>query len=649
MNIDPPLRDLAQGILRAVAENALVIDGDLRIIAVSTGMGRILDAPYQGSFEESLGRVISPSHHRLLMSLIRQALEGETHLPSVSISIAHERMRASARSVLQQPPLVVFTLIHVEEGENPLHQLKHVQERYDRTLNTGKVAIWEWDLRQHQLKIEPDIYTFLPLDPSIPAHNPRSWRQIYHPEDVPKVQEAVTACIHGERDQFEIQVRVRTSRGTVRWFLIRGSVASRLAGRPIFISGTALDITETRNTMEALRQSEERFATAFQMSPAPLVIASLETGIARDVNAAFLKLLGLSREEVIGRTASQIGINIDPNFRQRLMSCLETEGYAKDIETLSRTSSGEIRHTLVSGALINYGGERCYMTLTYDITDRKRYEEEMLKRSIEHERVKLLEHFIADASHDLRTPLTVLSTSSYLVEQYAKSTLRTLGMIRATNPSDGQVIHHTQELNRMVSTILEQSLTIKTHTNRLSDIVERMLELVRLDKQPAFHFAPVNLNNMIEDLLLLFENRAYRSAITLSASLEPLPLASVDRGELSRAIQNILENAFNYTPKGGKVEVCAHRDGAFAVISISDTGIGIRPDDLPHIFSRFFRSDPARETHQSGSGLGLAIAQKVIQAHQGRIEVQSEVGKGTTFHLIFPFQHEQPPEQNKAP
>ncbi|CAG0960402.1 partial Sporulation kinase E, partial [Anaerolineae bacterium] len=61
------------------------------------------------------------------------------------------------------------------------------------------------------------------------------------------------------------------------------------------------------------------------------------------------------------------------------------------------------------------------------------------------------------------------------------------------------------------------------------------------------------------------------------------------------------------------------------------------------------RSDPARETHQSGSGLGLAIAQKVIQAHQGRIEVQSEVGKGTIFHLIFPFQHEQPPEQNKAP
>jgi signal transduction histidine kinase len=123
---------------------------------------------------------------------------------------------------------------------------------------------------------------------------------------------------------------------------------------------------------------------------------------------------------------------------------------------------------------------------------------------------------------------------------------------------------------------------------------------------------------------------------------DALPLVPCDEEEFSRVVQNLLENALNFTPDGGQVFVKTYARDDQAVLEVSDTGIGITPADLPHIFERFFRADKARQAHTGGAGLGLSIAQRIVEAHEGRITVTSTPGSGTTFCVLVPFRRAEP-------
>ena len=110
-----------------------------------------------------------------------------------------------------------------------------------------------------------------------------------------------------------------------------------------------------------------------------------------------------------------------------------------------------------------------------------------------------------------------------------------------------------------------------------------------------------------------------------------------DKVKLRQLFLNILENAVRYAPHSGSISVSASTNGNTAVVSISDTGIGISAEHLPHIFERFYRVDKARSRAEGGAGLGLAIAKQIAEAHGGKIDVESEIGKGTTFHISLPL------------
>jgi signal transduction histidine kinase len=111
-----------------------------------------------------------------------------------------------------------------------------------------------------------------------------------------------------------------------------------------------------------------------------------------------------------------------------------------------------------------------------------------------------------------------------------------------------------------------------------------------------------------------------------------------DQTRLKQVFFNLLDNAIAYTPDGGSIRVSLLTDGSQAEVTVADSGIGILPEDMPHVFERFFRSEEARARNHEGTGLGLAIARQVVHAHQGRIGVSSEPGKGTTFQVLLPLQ-----------
>jgi two-component system sensor histidine kinase BaeS len=115
-----------------------------------------------------------------------------------------------------------------------------------------------------------------------------------------------------------------------------------------------------------------------------------------------------------------------------------------------------------------------------------------------------------------------------------------------------------------------------------------------------------------------------------------LPEISADPERMMQVLGNLVTNALRYTPSGGQVTLSAQRHGDAIALAVGDTGAGIAPDALPHVFDRFYRGDPARNQQDGESGLGLAIAKSITEAEGGRIEVESELGRGTTFTVLLP-------------
>jgi signal transduction histidine kinase len=149
-----------------------------------------------------------------------------------------------------------------------------------------------------------------------------------------------------------------------------------------------------------------------------------------------------------------------------------------------------------------------------------------------------------------------------------------------------------------------------------------------------------NLADLVKDASEAFRPRAIERSVTLDVSAsEGMPDARLDPTRIRQVVSNLVENAITHTPDGGRVAVTVDLvdDTNSAVVMVSDTGTGISPDDLPHVFDRFYRVDPSRNRVTGGAGLGLTIVKRLVEVHGGRIEVDSELGSGTTFTVEIPF------------
>lgn len=232
--------------------------------------------------------------------------------------------------------------------------------------------------------------------------------------------------------------------------------------------------------------------------------------------------------------------------------------------------------------------------------DRKQRELDQLRRDL-----------VAWASHDLQTPLTAIRVQ---VEALA----------------DG-VVDDPATVQRYLQ-------TTKRQVNDLSLLLDDLFQVAQLDAggvviQPA----ACSLSDLLSDTLESFSALASERGVTLTGSaaldLDPVML---DALRIGRVLNNLIGNALQHTPAGGEVMVSALRKGSHILMDVTDTGEGINPDDLPHIFERFYRGEKSRNRNTGGSGLGLAIARGIVRAHGGEIRARSEPGAGTTFHVSLP-------------
>ncbi|QZZ23057.1 two-component sensor histidine kinase [Leptothermofonsia sichuanensis E412] len=226
-----------------------------------------------------------------------------------------------------------------------------------------------------------------------------------------------------------------------------------------------------------------------------------------------------------------------------------------------------------------------------------------------------MQQFTADAAHELRTPIAAIQAN-------LESTLNP----EATDEDAWNTLH-----------------TVERQNNRLSRLVHDLLLLSRLDLQGfSAKQESCNLNDLVSDLVEEFSALAMASDISLTTNIQVTTPISVlgDEGQLYRLVANLITNAIQYTPAGGKVIVHLKRDDHQALIQVQDTGIGIPSQEQTRIFDRFYRVNSDRSRHTGGAGLGLAIAQAIVQAHQGTIQVQSEPNQGSIFSICLPLKND---------
>ena len=234
---------------------------------------------------------------------------------------------------------------------------------------------------------------------------------------------------------------------------------------------------------------------------------------------------------------------------------------------------------------------------------------------------RLRRNLTADVAHELRTPLSNIQ-----------------GYLEAIK--DGLV----QPTPEIIDTIYGQAL-------HLSRLVEDLRLLAQVEAGALqLHLSPARMEELLQSSVEAVRPRAEAKGVSLSLEAEPslLPQIDVDSTRIAQVLDNLLENAITHTPEGGAVSVSAHATDSAIEVTVSDTGSGIAPEDLPRLFDRFYRSDPSRDRSTGGTGLGLTIARRLVEAHGGAIEAESELSQGSRFTLRLPIRLPDPPPAEES-
>src|SRR5262245_1481002 len=384
--------------------------------------------------------------------------------------------------------------------------------------------------------------------------------------------------------------------------------------------GTQRDITAQTQAEEALRISEERFAKAFQASPDGLVISRIADAVILEVNDTFVAMSGFSRDETIGKSALELGLYADPSVRQGLLKILNEQGFVRDFELAMKRKSGHVGWSLFSADPLPLRGERCWLTLSRDITAHKRAEEER-ERLLRQEKEareeaemasRMKDEFLATISHELRTPLTAILGWVTMLNRGPLSefkTRRALQVIEQSARSQASLVNDILDTARIIT----GRMKLEGRPVAIARVLQAAIDVIR----PSADAKRIDLQVTIED----------RHSIIFG-----------DANRVQQVIWNLLANAVKFTNEGGRVEARLIRTDNQNEIAVSDTGMGIEPQFMPYLFDRFRQADSTSTRRYGGLGLGLAIVRHVVEMHGGTVSASSPgKGQGATFTVRFPI------------
>jgi two-component system, cell cycle sensor histidine kinase and response regulator CckA len=397
-----------------------------------------------------------------------------------------------------------------------------------------------------------------------------------------------------------------------RSFLELSTQSIREGDKITGIQGIARDVTERRKSAEALRQSEERFSSAFRVSPVAIAVSNLKDGAYIDVNESFVRLFGFQREEVIGHTAVGLKLWADPQDQKKMDQILEKRQSVGGVECDFRVKSGELRNALLFVEPIDLNNTPCALTIVHDMTERLALESK-LRQAMKLEAVGRL---AAAVAHDFNNLLTIIQGNATMA-LYQNS----------QNPAVAKALDRISEASHRAANLTRQLLTFSR----------------KQTPQPK----PLDLNEVINGTTRLFKHLLGDELLLRFRFAPRLPIINADPTMIEQVIMNLVVNARDAMPKGGELGI--HTDfveidpayvkshpeaspGHHVCLTVSDTGCGMDLATRTRIFEPFFTTKDLGK----GTGLGLATVYGIVKQHKGWLEVTSEVDKGSMFKVYIP-------------
>lgn len=606
-----------------------LLDRDLRYIYANEALAKINQVPLSEHLGRTLWEVLpemAPQFAPLLLQIM------ETQEPVLNLEYVGEVKPGVFRhTIANHYPVclpngeaigVGVALMDVTELTLAQQELRESEERF-RTL-ADNISQFAWMADENGYIFWYNQRWFDYTGTTLREMQGWGWQQVHHPDHLERVVKKYRYCIE-TGETWEDTFPLRSKDGRYRWFLSRAIPVRDEEGKVLRWFGTNTDITDRQQAEEALRQSEERYRCLAELIPQLVWTANAE-GALLDVNQRWTQFTGIALEEVhIAGWERVVHPEDVPVMAQKWSEAVQ-QGIPYQAEGRMRRSDGIYRwhlHQAIPqkndrGQIVKWFGTATDIELQkqLDIERDRLLQREQAAREVAERANQMKDEFLAILSHELRSPLNPILGWTRLLQTRKFDESKTAQALAA----------------------IERNARLQTQ------LIDDLLDVAKILRgKLSLNINSVNLANAIEGAIDTVKTAAVAKSISLYPVLQDIGQVSGDAARLQQVIWNLLSNAIKFTPQGGRVDIWLVRSGDRAEITVKDTGKGINPDFLPHIFESFRQEDASISRKYGGLGLGLAIVRQLVEAHGGTIVADSPGdGLGATFTVCLPLLNVEP-------
>ena len=511
----------------------------------------------------------------------------------------------------------VGAVMDTTEGKRAEKKLRRSEESLLEAQKLSHTGSWRHDVASGAVIVSPEIYRIHDIKLDDDASNTEFFFSRFHPEDRKRVVDLFERA-ELEKTEFQVDYRIVLPDGTIKHLHTIGHPILNESGDLVEFVGTAMDVTAAKQAEEALRRSEGYLADAQRLTGTGSWAWNVATRQGVYWSQENYRLLGFDPEG---------GIPSDEVFYQRIHpedrdkvrkeTILERldEGTHFDVDFRIVLPGGAIKYVRSTGHPVrNISGDLLeYVGTSIDVTERKRADEEherlrQVQADLAHlSRVTTMGELTASLAHEIKQPISAAMTN-------AKTCLRWLGR------DDPDIAEGREAAARMVKDV-----------TRAADIISRISLLF---KKGSLQQELVDVNEVIREMIVLLGSEANRYAISIRTELaEDLPKVMADRVQLQQVFMNLMLNgidAMKGTTGEGELTIKSEADDGQVLVSVSDTGVGLPPEQAEQIFKAFFT------TKDNGTGMGLPISRSIIESHGGHLWATGASGRGATFQFTLP-------------
>ncbi len=507
----------------------------------------------------------------------------------------------------------LLTVTDITDRKRAEDRLQQNNSRLEFALQAANMAWWEMDIPTGNITFDKKKVEMLGYLPEKFSHY-KDFMDLVHPDDREKAMNSMRGHFAGVLDKYDVEYRILNKSGDYIYFNDIGAIVKRdLDGKPLKITGLVLNITQRKQSEEAQKESELRYRKLFKNSPSGIMVLD-ENGIILDANDVNTKTTLYPLSELIG---SDVRIMLPPEKAYMVSENINRilTGEVIEEEVVNIRKDGTLGVFLLKEVAITLpDGRLGILSVSNDITARKQSDSEIKLKNEELHKLNIQkDKFFSIIAHDLRSPFQTLVGFSPMAEE--------------------------KLLSLPLEKIQKIAVNMRRSANKLFNLVENLLEW-SLMQQGVIKYEPRSflLSVTIGEIISLVQDTANRKMIEICLDVPEDLVVIADAKMLESIIHNLVFNALKFTHRGGNIIVSAKSvSDKLVVISVSDTGIGMNMKIIDHLYQLDANISRRGTEGESGTGLGLIICRDFIERHGGKLWVESEEGRGSTFCFSLPL------------